>query len=574
MAGVAFVLGFVGWTQYYAGSASAWPISTRVYITLQLFTFDSGSVEGPVPIALQVARYLAPVSLATAAFAAVATVLQRTTAAWRTRAMSGHLVVVGLGDRGLLIALRAAEAGMRVVAIESDSSNPHISVARRAGITTISGDARTASALATAGVHRAERLISVAGALEENAGVAQAVLDYQRAVPFERAERFSSFIEPTDTSAMHTLQTYVEHERVRRRQEFFNLEDRAGPAIVDRYAPLTESSIPPAPVVAIGATQTGISVLAAAARRWEASCRDRALRSPGVTSPGTLQLWLLVPESEDVDNAAALARALHPELAAQESDVIALHVHQVDPLLPELDLDDAQLWPFPPGLVVVATDDETLQLRVATTMRARLHGHPTTIVVTTRRRQGLVSLLEDSGDASRVAGHGAGHGRTSPTLAVFAINEELCSDGQIRRGRLDAMARAMHEGYLRDLARSRTPEENASNRAYVSWDLLPEDLQLQNDAAAQALWDVLTDEGYVVIPRSASRAPTPAFPDDVLERLAHREHVRWFRSKHPSQPDPSWDSVDPVHQEQTRDQVRRIPDVLAAAGLQLAQPLI
>lgn len=554
--GLALVLGFVGWTQYSARAGADWSPATRLYLTLQLFALDGGGVDGAVPLTLEVARFLAPLTLATAAIGATLTVLQRTNATWRARSMSDHLVVVGLGERGWLIAQRAKEAGTPVVAIEQDATNPHVLAARRAGVPVINGNATVRGTLAAAGVHRAQRLISVVGTPLANAAVAQTVLEYQREAEFTYPDRFSSFVELADVAAMHALQTFVEHDRVRRRQEFFNLEDRAGLAIADRhdlFAGLSASDQPP-PVVVVGSGTTALAVLAAAARRWESVFRADG----GHAAPRVAHLWLLAGDAEATTTAAARARRLHPELTKPDAGaVVVLHVHALDPLAPDAGLGavPGDPWAAPPALVVVATDDETEQIRMAIAARSRLLGAPTPIVVTAPRRQSLVSLLTTD--------RGAGG-----TLTVFAIDDELCSDDQIRRGRLDAMARALHDGYLRHLTRTLTPEELAVAPAGVPWEELPERLRRQNDAAAQALWDMLTEEGYLVVPRTAGLPPAETFPDDVVERLAEREHLRWFRGKHPGHPDPSWASVRPDHREQTRDQVRRIPDVLAAAGLQ------
>ena len=56
----AFVLGVVGFTGFFAALGEPRSFWDVLYLTLQLFILESGSVSGPVPWELEVARLLAP----------------------------------------------------------------------------------------------------------------------------------------------------------------------------------------------------------------------------------------------------------------------------------------------------------------------------------------------------------------------------------------------------------------------------------------------------------------------------------------------------------------------------------
>ncbi|MDD9208241.1 NAD-binding protein [Georgenia sp. 10Sc9-8] len=547
--------GFVGFSSY--DRDGSWSVATRLYLALQLFTLESGGLEGPVPPVLDLARWAAPLTTATAAVGTAVAVVRRRSAGWRARTLTGHLIVVGLGDRGWLLTQRAVADRTDVAAIEIDGDNPHVASARRLGVPVIVGDAAERDRLLSAGLRRADRLVCLTGSSRTGALVAQAVLSLQRDLGAGTEERLSTFVEVPDITAVRELSALVTHDGYARRQEFFSLEDRAGAVILDRFDPPRAPGARPPPLVVVGDSDAALSVVAAAARRWEAIRRDVR------TATGRQELCLLVPAADEVTATWSRAGLLHPDLApdrTRHGPASTLDVAALDPWHPRADLAERlQRLPGTPAVVVVASTDEAFQLRCVSALTDLLAGTGTTVVVVIPRGGGLLSLV-----ASPSAGE---DGATAAPVVVFAVDQELCSDALIRRGRTESMARALHEGYLRHLAEQARPEQSAANPAYVSWDALSEGLRRQNIEAAQAMWDMLAAEGYVVVPRTG---PLLVLPAESVERIAAEEHRRWFAAKYPHLPPPDWDQVDPVHQEQSRDQARRIPATLAVAGLQVA----
>ena len=131
---IAFVLGFVGFSDYFSDIGVAKSPSDLVYLSLQLFTLESGSVpESGAPWTLEVARLAAPATTATALIAGLAVAFQERIDSWRLRRMRGHVVVCGLGAAGAMLAGRLLDAGHRVVGIDTDVANPAVETLRRRG---------------------------------------------------------------------------------------------------------------------------------------------------------------------------------------------------------------------------------------------------------------------------------------------------------------------------------------------------------------------------------------------------------------------------------------------------------
>ena len=119
---VAFTLGVVGYLR--AGGVSA---ATAVYDTLLLFTLNFVPPPGSgqsIPVALEIARFLAPVVTLLAAVGLAARLFRdefdRMTARHRAR---GHVIVCGLGHVGSTAVALLRAHGHRVVAIERDRDN-------------------------------------------------------------------------------------------------------------------------------------------------------------------------------------------------------------------------------------------------------------------------------------------------------------------------------------------------------------------------------------------------------------------------------------------------------------------
>jgi hypothetical protein len=174
-----FVLGAVGYHRWFAMRGDRSSVPHDLYFSLQLFTINSAAT-GSLPWTLQVARFLSPAVAFTTAIGAVAAVLREQTERARARRSSGHVVICGLGDKGLRIATAFRREGRRVVVVELDPANGLLPECRDAGIPTIVGDARSEGALAVTRVDRASHVVVTCGSDDMNADVLLRVAAYAR----------------------------------------------------------------------------------------------------------------------------------------------------------------------------------------------------------------------------------------------------------------------------------------------------------------------------------------------------------------------------------------------------------
>jgi hypothetical protein len=145
---------------------------------------------------------------------------------------------------------------------------------------------------------------------------------------------------------------------------------------------------------------------------------------------------------------------------------------------------------------------------------------------------------------------------------------------------IEAMARRIHDNFLQ----TRRGVEAETHPALRAWDELSEPLRAQNRDQARDNLVKLHKVGLRVVPADQAGDARVELDDSYVDRLAHLEHDRWARQKqrqgyrhgeervddgpdlrHPDLK--AWDELSEDVKDKDREPVRKIAEVLAAAGL-------
>ncbi len=268
---VAFVLGLIGFSRYLIAQGEPYSWTDLVYLSVQLFILESGSVHGPdVGWQLQMARVLAPLVAAYAAVRAVLGLFFHQVQMVLPRFMEGHTIICGLGRKGSRLVAQLTERGHRVVAIENDAGNVELAHCRRLGAVVLVGSASDARLLEKACVHRAKTLIAVTG--DDATNVETAVLahdlNHQR-----RDEPLRCVVHVSDPGLTEMLKR--QHIYIDRKDpfdlRFFNAFAIGAGVMLDDppllASPQQAGSRPPHLLV-VGLGRLGEALLAKAAARW------------------------------------------------------------------------------------------------------------------------------------------------------------------------------------------------------------------------------------------------------------------------------------------------------------------
>jgi len=165
---IALIVGTFGFHQVSHES----PFSTCLYQAAQLFTMNSGAVQGPIPWTLELARWLAPMATLGAVLLAIHALFFSFFTRIKTRLYRDHTILCGAGERGFAIATQIHEHGSKVVVVDADQANTLLPKLRSLGIPVLVGDALNGVILAQAGIKHAQRLIGTCSSDETNLKIA------------------------------------------------------------------------------------------------------------------------------------------------------------------------------------------------------------------------------------------------------------------------------------------------------------------------------------------------------------------------------------------------------------------
>ena len=553
LAALAVVLGYVGFEGLPEGGELS--AADSLYRTIQLFVLESGAVPPPVPWPLEVARVLAPLVTVYAAVGAVLTLFRDQLRLLRFRlGAADHVVVAGLGERGLQLARAFRAEGRRVVVLDRDSRNPRAQSCRERGIPVLTGDAADPRLLERARVERARHLAVTCGEDTANVGVALAA----RIVDRGRPGALTAFVNMDDLDLWRLLgaEEIAHGDRERVRLEFFSVHDAAARVLLEEH-PFEDEDYEDhagAPhLVLVGLEALGERLLLHAAARW----RERARAGRGrlrVTVAGTGADRLLE---------GALAR--HPALA----ELCELDARPLDVGRGALAVGASLTPGARPSAAYVTSPDDTDALAAALALRAdpALRGAPVVVAVSDGGA-GVAAAVREASTPSR-------------PLVPFGVLSRTLTPELLVRGANEALARAKHEQYVRaERAKGAVAADNPSVRP---WERLDDSLRESNRRFADGVGPKLEVAGLLLVPDPLADAENAAvLSEEEVEELAHLEHDRWCadlerdgwrptrgakdpaRKLHPQLV--PWAELSEEERDKDREPMRELPRMLALVG--------
>ena len=491
LAALAFVLGTIGAYQQMAAQGAVSTSADAIYLSLRLFgfEFDFGG-DGGAPYAvenwmLQVARFLAPATLAYAVVKALMLAMKYRFNLWRISRWKGHAVICGAGERGRHLAVALRQEGQRVVVIETDGHADTLADIRAAGVRVVVGSGTDPARQSDARLEHASIVAAVTPCEETNLQVVLAASRRQTRLPVRAlAHATKSFAE--------IFRTQPPFDRIveGRECDFFDHDVAASRLLVARYSPdlvsvlLDETRAPRLLLAGNG------EVLPELLGVLVTQCQYAGAAAPHID--------LVIV---DADAIAMKFPVGHPELAL----VVDLHVHVMSlPQILRLDVAAVRsgVRDEPYDLAFVACREDIDTLTLARSIAQQAGCVRCDIIAGLRPSTQLMRFFINRQPIAGVQSHD-----------LVALG---CSADIVLHGRLDQEARRIHEAYLAEqLGAGRSL---GSAPALVRWEELPEGLRQANRAQAD----------HIPIKRRTLAKSNSA---TTIEALAIAEHRRWMAEK-------------------------------------------
>lgn len=560
------VWGFYRYGRIAGEPDSSWDI---LYLTLQLFTLESGAVGDPVPWQLEVARIIAPMATAGTVFAALARLFRDPVLALRLWFSTGHVIICGLNRKGSQLVHDYRAAGHRVVVIEEDEGNAAVQTARDQNALVVIGDATDRSLLRKVGVRRAKSLLAVCN--DDGANVEIVVRAFQirqngdkpqlpklccyvHVVDLDLCRLFQLHPIFTTTTDPFEVRIFNTHENSARLLMRDHSLDRDGIGLDDPHS---------VHLAILGFGWMGQSIALQAARMAHYA-NGKVLRITAIDHEAESR------RCEFFGRFPQFPNVCHVEFVAGKSND-AETLRRVAGLAAE---PDTLLT------VAICLDHDSRSLSSALGMMTELRTYEAPILVRMNEEAGLATLLERADSFM-----GCKDSSLRCMVHPFGMIQAACSLERVTENRLDDLAKQIHAAYLDQRKGEEHDGHDDSNRP---WDELAYEFQESCRQQADHIPVKLRAIRCRAVPLE-DRAGQPqeefAFRPGEIELLAEMEHRRWMVGKSldgwtegarddQEKRNPhliAWDKLSEEIQDRDRRFVREIPALLARVGKRISR---
>lgn len=562
----ALILGFIGFTKNGLQTGESRSVLDNLYLTLGLISLNSGAVPPPVSWELQLARFLVPAIAAYTAILALAAIFTQQSQQVRLWFMRDHVIICGLGRKGVRLARQFTERGMGVVVLEADEGNDWVEAARAWGAVVLHGDARDPELLHKARLNRAAHLVSVSGDDGVNAEVAVLAENLSRTRQDGAMTCSIHIVDPQLWYLLRERELDVATDS-HFRLELFNIFDRGASLLLQNYSPWAHQQGELScdlHLVLIGLGKLGQSLVTQAASRWweRFGKTDQRLRFSIIDLYAAQKVETLCVR--------------HPNL----TDVCDLDPLQMD--VRSADFQRADFLFYEDGsciadAIYICMDNDSLGLHTGLTLHRKVRDQDIPVIIRMVEDAGLALLFQENDHQDN---------RTYKNLSVFPLLDQTCTPELILLGTHELVARELHESYLRGLVDEK--QDQPGDLVLETWQDLSEEVKERNRKQADRIGLILAEHGYRIVPLTDWQAADFVFSEgdggDEVGAMARMEHELWCQEmqadgwregkvrsqENRTNPDlVPWERLPAPEVKKNKKFIRDLPSVLSRAGFQI-----
>jgi voltage-gated potassium channel Kch len=517
---VAF-LGLYGMHDYLARNGRHYNAIDMAYYTIQLFLFRTGlnMDSESVHWTLGVARILAPAVLGYAALKGLAVFFRDQLATFRMNFQKNHVVICGLGGKGLQLVRDFRSRGRRVVVVEQCADIKELATVRNLGALVVIGNSTEPSILRKAKAHRAESLLAFTGDDGVNVETGLAIYRMLKNDPHKNTRPLRCFIHlySTNLASVVGRQAFFAMPHGAVTFEIVRTNDISARLLFTEH-PLDYMEIP------ADSSKMPHCVIAGFGNMGE-SVAVQAARTGHYARHGRIKITVV---DQNAKNVESLFFATYPNFRSAadigfiQSDIESAEFFQ---MVERWALDDAAIT-----TLVIAVHNDTKTFACALNCAKRTKGREIPIHVRLDTSEGIAALLQHRGGRED---------RELSGIHPFGMLSASCNMTMIENQPIDFLAQKIHEEYVgkrlkeeegRPQAERRTPDNDPS---LYPWGKLDGSLKDSNRQQADHIPVKLRAIGCTTDPARAPAGaePVKAFTVEEIELLSIMEHDRWMADR-------------------------------------------
>lgn len=521
-----FVTGYIGYQRYLPlinnTEGSPTP-SNIIYHIIQLFVLQA-SFPANVDWNLQIARFLAPTLLALAGLQALLYVFNSRIDNVFLRFTNNHIIICGLGERGLAIAQSFFDYGEKITVIDNDLDNINIKFLKQHGVRIISGDATSIDLLNRIRAPYCRYLFATMNDDGENVEIAVNLFKLLRKVRRKDMTKFQSLSKLNKEE--HLVQCFIniadpqirnllKHHSIATdpndlfELKFFNTYENSSNLVfrhpeLNKYIELTYNNQTPLHIAIVGFGEMGQEIYLMILRLFEfLGPKKLHFIVFDISAEKKMQLFL-----KRYPNLDLLSTYETKDIDINEADFL----DEISKSIQEIDENEEML-------IFFCIDTDNIGVSAALSILPILRNESIPIFVQTYSDAGLATILR-SKDVF--------HFTNNPVIP-FGIIKEICNKRILINPTIDTIALKFHDHYIEHQKSSNT--ESDSNPFLTEWDLLPEERKDSYRNKVRTLEIFMNSFGFKISTKSAIKNKTIQFTNVECQKLAEIEHSRWLADR-------------------------------------------
>lgn len=503
---VAFVLAFIGFNTYFVENGIQRNFLDLIFHSIKIFGMELvDEYASPLPITLEIARWLAPGVLLFTAVKGIIYLVRREFKLMKARGYKNHIIVSGLNENSTFLVNDLLNKNEKVILVSTESDEAKKEVLERSGAVVISGKLSEVDVLKMASANKARYFILMEEDDEKNLSDAVAihtylkeynngtkpvihthVASYMKLNELKEIGFFNNIKKTDETELNYEIKIFSKNERTARL-----LMKEFSP---DVFRPIVKKDDEALKVAVFGSgelVQSMITYIAALGH---------------YVNNRKVKVSLFHEDHKTIENLKQYSPGLEEliELKNYENDLDIFDINIFAELQKESPFD----------AIYLLCDDDGLSLKMLNKLCKVKFDKKIDVVLALNKHDGVLNKWYAADHIGNISLH------------KFNLTEETFTKEGIVSEKIDELAKVIHNDYFGKVKeRNKVDDKKGSHR---EWEYLSEDFKNQNRMQADHIMIKLRSAGCTTAPLNSPEAEYDFTTNkEIVELFSEMEHNRW-----------------------------------------------